>query len=156
MKRLATSRRLAPARDTTLDRVELPGRRDNEALLERLEAVAVSAARAGGLDDDAAHFLGVAIREAAINGMIHGCPDANCSATVQVCLSPDGVLAVTVADQGPGFDPAAIPDPLAPENAARGSGRGLFLMKRFADRVSFTFPRRGGAVVRLEKALRRA
>jgi serine/threonine-protein kinase RsbW len=98
----------------------------------------------------------VAIREAAINGMIHGCPDANCSATVQVCLSPDGVLAVTVADQGPGFDPAAIPDPLAPENAARGSGRGLFLMKRFADRVSFTFPRRGGAVVRLEKALRRA
>jgi len=59
-----------------------------------------------------------------------------------------------VRDQGPGFDPEQVPDPLAEENLARGGGRGLFYMRRFTDRVSFVFPRRGGSVVRLVKKTR--
>jgi serine/threonine-protein kinase RsbW len=60
-----------------------------------------------------------------------------------------------VRDRGPGFDPAIVPDPLAEENVGRGTGRGLFFMRRFADRVLFSFPRKGGVVVRLEKDLKR-
>ena len=37
----------------------------------------------------------------------------------------------------PGLDPSAIPDPLAPENLLRGSGRGIFLIRSFMDEVHF-------------------
>jgi serine/threonine-protein kinase RsbW len=58
-----------------------------------------------------------------------------------------------VRDRGPGFDPRGVPDPLAPENIARNGGRGIYLMRHFADRVVYSFPRGGGTLVRLEKRL---
>src|SRR5271170_7305988 len=42
-----------------------------------------------------------------------------------------------IADQGVGLDPATLPDPLAPENLLRGSGRGIFLIRSFMDEVHF-------------------
>jgi serine/threonine-protein kinase RsbW len=137
-------------------RFELGGDASDEVVIEAIEQAAVSAAAAGGLDDDEAHFLGVAIREAVVNAVRHGrAKNGGCSASVRVCVSSEGVLVATVKDRGPGFDPCTVPDPLAATNLARGSGRGLFFMRRFADRVFFSFPRKGGAVVRLEKDLKR-
>jgi serine/threonine-protein kinase RsbW len=121
-----------------------------ESTLERLEAFAVGLARLGGLDPDGAHFLGVALREAVINALRHG----RGAAWVALRLARRGVLVMTVRDRGPGFDPSRLPDPLAPENLVKGCGRGIFYMRRFTDRVSFFFPRQGGAVVRLEKRVR--
>jgi hypothetical protein len=46
-----------------------------------------------------------------------------------------------------------VADPCLPENVAKGSGRGIFYMRRFTDRVSFGFPKDGGVVVRLGKRL---
>jgi serine/threonine-protein kinase RsbW len=46
-------------------------------------------------------------------------------------------LIVRIADQGPGLDPSNLPDPLAPENILRGSGRGIFLIRAFMDEVHF-------------------
>jgi serine/threonine-protein kinase RsbW len=155
MKRTAPPRRIAPLEPRLLESVELGAHQDNGALLEHLEEVAVAAARERGLSEEDAHYLGVAIREAATNGIVHGCRRAGASVLVRVGLSCEGALFATVTDQGPGFDPAAVPDPLVPRNAERGSGRGLFFMRRFADRVSFSFPRCGGAVVRIEKDLPR-
>ena len=45
--------------------------------------------------------------------------------------------AISVRDEGPGFDPASLPDPTDPENMARASGRGLFLIRTFVDEVGF-------------------
>jgi len=42
-----------------------------------------------------------------------------------------------ICDQGPGFDPAKLPDPTDPENIEKVSGRGLLLMRTFMDEVSF-------------------
>src|SRR5437868_1825243 len=42
-----------------------------------------------------------------------------------------------IRDQGPGFDPAKLPDPTDPENIEKVSGRGLLLMRTFMDEVSF-------------------
>ena len=129
---------------------------DNEPAIDAIEKVAMEAATRGGLHDDEALFLGVAIREAIVNALRHGrAKNGGCSASVQVYVSPRGALVATVRDRGPGFDPSAVPDPLADENVGRGSGRGLLIMRRFADRVLFSFPRKGGAVVRLEKDLKR-
>jgi serine/threonine-protein kinase RsbW len=121
-----------------------------ESTLQRIEALAVRLARLGGLDPDGAHFLGVALREAIVNALRHG----RGAAWVALRLARKGVLVMTVRDRGPGFDPSRLPDPLAPENLVKGCGRGIFYMRRFTDRVSFSFPRQGGAVVRLEKRVR--
>jgi serine/threonine-protein kinase RsbW len=130
---------------------------DHEPAIDAIERVATEAATRGGLHDDEAHFLGVAIREAIVNALRHGrAKNGGASASVQVCVSARGALVATVRDRGPGFDPSAVPDPLADENVGRGSGRGLLIMRRCADRVFFSFPRKGGAVVRLEKDLKRS
>jgi serine/threonine-protein kinase RsbW len=47
-------------------------------------------------------------------------------------------LIVSVEDEGPGFNPGAIPDPTKPENLEEISGRGVFLMSKLADNISFS------------------
>jgi serine/threonine-protein kinase RsbW len=42
-----------------------------------------------------------------------------------------------IADQGRDIDPETLPDPLAPENLLRGTGRGIFLIRSFMDEVHF-------------------
>jgi anti-sigma regulatory factor (Ser/Thr protein kinase) len=46
-------------------------------------------------------------------------------------------VSVTIRDEGPGFDPACLPDPTEPENLEKCSGRGLLLMKTFMDEIRF-------------------
>src|ERR1700722_9656826 len=50
---------------------------------------------------------------------------------VRYCIRVDHFL-LEVEDQGPGFDPARVPDATAPENLARPCGRGLLLMRHYA------------------------
>ena len=64
-----------------------------------------------------------------------------------------GSLLFEVWDVGEGFDPKELPDPLQPKNMWKGSGRGVFYMKKFTDDVRFKFPTGGGTVVELEKKL---
>ena len=42
-----------------------------------------------------------------------------------------------VRDEGPGFDPAALPDPTDPANLDKVTGRGILLMRAFMDHVDF-------------------
>jgi serine/threonine-protein kinase RsbW len=130
---------------------------DTPALPRWLDAVETSARRMacqGGLDEDACHYLAVAVREALVNAVRHGRRTGE-PAQVDVSLErrADGRLLVVVRDRGPGFDPRGVPDPLAPENIVRNGGRGIYLMRHFADRVVYSFPRGGGTLVRLEKRL---
>jgi anti-sigma regulatory factor (Ser/Thr protein kinase) len=50
------------------------------------------------------------------------------------------VARYTVRDEGRGFDPCRVPDPLRPENLEKASGRGLLLMRTFMDEVRFNGP----------------
>jgi serine/threonine-protein kinase RsbW len=130
---------------------------EEPALTRWLEAAEADVVRCGserGLDGDSAHFLGVALREAVVNALRHGGGPAGVSVRMKVL--PGSALVLTVRDHGRGFDPGRVPDCTAPENLDRGCGRGLFFIRRFTDRVSFLFPRRGGAVIRLEKRLPRS
>ncbi len=128
---------------------------DGEAALDHIEDLAVCMGSAGGLDDEQALAVGVALREAVVNALHHGRSPDGAPARIALHLTPDGLF-ITVRDRGPGFDPDEVPDPCAAENLARGGGRGIFFMRRFTDRVSCVFPRNGGSVVRLVKRTRRA
>jgi serine/threonine-protein kinase RsbW len=79
----------------------------------------------------------MAVREAAVNAVLHGNaydPTKRISATFEATPAD---LIIRIADQGPGVDPNTLPDPLAPENILRGSGRGIFLIRAFMDEVNF-------------------
>ncbi|MCX6553182.1 MAG: ATP-binding protein, partial [Acidobacteria bacterium] len=60
-------------------------------------------------------------------------------------------LTISVRDQGEGFDPDALPDPLAPENLLKSSGRGIFFMRSFMDDVRLSRVPDGGMEVCLVK-----
>jgi serine/threonine-protein kinase RsbW len=126
---------------------------DGEAALDHIEDLAVCMGRAGGLDQDGAVFVGVALREAVVNAFRHGRSPDGAPTRIGLHLTPDN-LVITVRDRGPGFDPASVPDPRDGNNVEKGCGRGLYYMRCFTDRVSFVFPRRGGSVVRLAKRMR--
>jgi serine/threonine-protein kinase RsbW len=124
-----------------------------EAALDHVEDLAVCMGRAGGMDREGAVFVGVALREAVVNAFRHGRSSEGARTRIALHLTPEH-LVITVRDRGPGFDPARVPDPCAEENLERGSGRGLYYMRCFTDRLSFVFPRRGGSIVRLLKKTR--
>jgi serine/threonine-protein kinase RsbW len=62
-------------------------------------------------------------------------------------------LVIVVRDQGDGFDPGEIADPLAPENLLKSSGRGIFFMRSFMDDVQLVRLPEGGMEVRMVKRL---
>ena len=56
--------------------------------------------------------------------------------TVTSRVSPEQ-LAYVISDEGPGFNPSALPDPEDPEQMLRAHGRGLLLIRSFMDDVVF-------------------
>lgn len=73
----------------------------------------------------------LALEEALVNAVKHGNGgDPSKEARLRYHVGAEIVL-LEVEDDGAGFDPALVPDPLAPENLERPSGRGLFLIRRY-------------------------
>jgi serine/threonine-protein kinase RsbW len=82
----------------------------------------------------------LALQEAATNAFRHGNrSDPGKHVRVSFLVKPEEVL-VCVEDQGKGFDPEIVPDPLADEYADRPGGRGLFLMRAYTTWVTFDPP----------------
>jgi len=82
----------------------------------------------------------LALEEALVNAMKHG-NQADRKKLVHVTyrVTP-GRFEVEIRDEGPGFDPADVPDPLDCENLERPCGRGLLLMRHYMTHVTFHPP----------------
>lgn len=79
----------------------------------------------------------VGLTEALSNAMLYGNGhDPSKRVRVEVSLTR-GRIEACVTDQGSGFNPASVPDPTAPENLVKCGGRGLFLMRKLLDEVSY-------------------
>ena len=79
----------------------------------------------------------VATMEAVNNAIVHGNKtDKNKNVDVSFDYST-GDFMVTVKDEGSGFNPSKVPDPTAPENIESLNGRGVFLMMKLSDDISF-------------------
>jgi serine/threonine-protein kinase RsbW len=101
-----------------------------EATAERMSAEA-------GLDEDECFHVAMAAREATVNAVLHG-NEYDPAKRVTASFENTGTaLVITVSDEGKGLDPKSLPDPLAPENLLRGTGRGIFLIRSFMDEVHF-------------------
>lgn len=79
----------------------------------------------------------LALEEAIVNAIKHGHRgDSSKQVRVRYCLTP-GCLLAEVEDEGPGFRPEDVPDPLTPENLERDCGRGLLLMRNYMTWVRY-------------------
>jgi serine/threonine-protein kinase RsbW len=108
------------------------------ASVNKAEQTASEVAAKSGFDEDECGRIAMAVREAAVNAVLHGNRyDPAKRLTISFETTPDA-LTVAVRDEGSGLDPAALPDPLAPENLLKQSGRGIFLIRAFMDEVRFS------------------
>ena len=105
------------------------------ASVDHAEEIAVGVAQRAGFEEDDLLKIGMAVRESVVNAVVHGNRyNANKKVSFSVVKNPQR-LTVRVADEGEGFDYEDVPDPLAPENLMRSSGRGIFLIRSFMDEL---------------------
>ena len=105
--------------------------------VNKVEETAEQMAKKAGIDEDEIFRVAMAVREAAVNAVLHGNsydPEKRITASFE---NTGESLVIRITDQGKGLDPDTLPDPLAPENLLRGSGRGIFLIRSFMDEVHF-------------------
>ena len=135
-------------------RLQIPS---NFELLDVVQVASDRLAVLAGLDEDAIHWIGVAVRESVINAIKHGNrEDQKKLVTIEFSIAPvtqPTEFVVRVLDQGEGFDPQEVADPLAPENILKSSGRGIFFMRNFMDDVVLRRASEGGMEVRMVKKL---
>ena len=122
--------------------------------IELAQAALDHVCRHRGVPSEDSHWIGIALREAVANAIKHGNRlDASKRVLVSF-LGGDGELRIVVGDEGEGFDPLHLADPLAPENQLKTSGRGIFYIKTFMDDVTFSRAEGGGTLLTMRKSLK--
>ena len=124
-------------------------------MLDFVQVVCEETGQLVGLEEDSLHWVSVAVRESVINAIKHGNREVEEKlVTVEFTLTPATAptqLQIRVVDQGEGFDPVEVADPLAPENLLKSSGRGIFFMRNFMDDLRLQRGPHGGMEVVMVK-----
>jgi serine/threonine-protein kinase RsbW len=107
--------------------------------------------RERGVPEDTIANLAIAVTELVNNAIKHGNKLQRSKLVTVVIICDSEKVEVTVSDQGNGFDPRDIPNPLADENLMKEIGRGIFIVKSLIDEVRFQFPPEGGTRVTVTK-----
>lgn len=111
-------------------------RHDRAAIVSLGEKI-VEAARQAGFSEASCFAVRLAFEEALVNAFRHGHKDLadDVPAEVSYRITPERIE-ISIEDAGPGFDPSQVPDPTAPENITKTSGRGLLLIRSYMTEVS--------------------
>jgi serine/threonine-protein kinase RsbW len=115
-------------------KIQIPAISDN---IRMIESFIDNSKERFDLNEDLYGNIMIAVTEAVNNAIKHG-NRSNAEKNVTLTLNlTNSEIKFKIEDQGPGFDYHNLPDPTAPENLEKTSGRGIFLMKHLADEVSF-------------------
>jgi serine/threonine-protein kinase RsbW len=129
-----------------------------DSTLETVDHAEEKAARIAtelGFEEDEVMQISMAVREGAVNAVLHGNAYAPDKKVILAFERTSEDLVITIRDQGKGIDLKGIPNPLATENLLKTSGRGIFLMRSFMDAVEIR-PSQTGTEVKLIKHVRGA
>lgn len=108
--------------------------------------------RGFGATESVVADIAISVSELVNNAIFHGNKSSgDKEVTVRILRSGDSVT-ITVTDQGSGFDPTDIPDPLADENLLEEVGRGLFIVRSLMDKVDVQ-PTPSGTTIAITKAI---
>ena len=119
---------------------------DPDNLVE-VEEFITEVANEFNLDEDIKNNLSLSLSEAASNAMVHGNKlDPKKYVDIKITVSDDKIK-VVIKDEGNGFDPSSVPDPTAPENLLKDSGRGIHIMKTFLENMRYNFTDSGTEVI---------
>jgi serine/threonine-protein kinase RsbW len=119
---------------TIIEQVKLPS---NLASLVEVENLIDKVCASLGVQEDAYGNVLIAVTEAVNNAIQHG-NESNSNLFVDVTVGDKELeFCFRIKDEGIGFDFNSLPDPTAPENLLKESGRGIFLMRNLADEVEF-------------------
>lgn len=133
-----TSNRVSYTLDSTL------------ASVNNAEETASRIASTAGFEEDEVTRIAMAVREATVNAVLHGnAYDEAKKVTIAFEKTPQS-LVIVITDQGKGIDLKSIPDPLAPENLLKTSGRGIFIIRSFMDEVQIN-PSQAGTEIKMIK-----
>jgi serine/threonine-protein kinase RsbW len=120
-------------------------------VLDFVAIVSDHVSRSVGFDEDARHWVGLALRESVINAIKHGNKNDAAKHVVVEFAKERSALILRVRDQGKGFDPSVLSNPLASENLLSPSGRGIFLIRSFMDDVRIERVPEGGMEISMTK-----
>ncbi len=124
--------------------IKIPSKIEN---LRKVEKIIDDISGEFKIGEDVYGNILIASLEATNNAIMHGNGlDESKEVTIEIKMKGK-TLSIKVDDEGNGFDYEDIPDPTAPENIENVNGRGIFLMEKLSDNISFS---RNGATVELE------
>jgi len=118
-----------------------------------INAVAEEVAQQMSFDEEARNAITISVVEAGTNAIQHGNREDSTKPTVVRFRQEAGQLVILIRDEGKGFDPGHLADPLAAENLFAESGRGVYILRSFMDEVDFDFHDGRGTECRLVKYL---
>ncbi len=99
------------------------------------------------LDDTKRYEITLAISEAVTNAIRHGNGEDPDTFVVIILEAEGNEVAITISDEGRGFDPDSLPDPTKGERLLTPNGRGVFLLRSLADDVHYEFSSNGTTVI---------
>jgi serine/threonine-protein kinase RsbW len=109
--------------------------------------------RAQNISEDIIANIAIAVTELVNNAIKHGNKLQDDKFVTMAVGMKGNEVTVSVTDQGEGFNPENVPDPLSQENLLKEIGRGIFIVKSMMDSVEFEFPPDGGTRVKVSKTL---
>lgn len=119
--------------------------------LEKIEAISEKIAGDIGMDESSSDDLSIAVTELVNNAIHHGNKDDK-SKKVTVTFSPGKKqIKVSIRDEGNGFIPEKVKDPVAPENLLAESGRGIYLVRALMDDLKINITGSGSEIVIIKK-----
>ena len=121
-------------------RLIVPSRIESLAVIN---AVAEEVADQMDFDEEARNAITISVVEAGTNAIQHGNGGDSTKPTEVLFRQENGALVILIRDEGKGFDPKELGDPLAQENLFAENGRGVYILNSFMDEVDFSFRDQG-------------
>lgn len=118
----------------------------DQEFLSDIDSFVEGTLRGLGIAESVVADIAISVSELVNNAIVHGNKFAREKKVTVKLAHGNGSLTVSVTDQGTGFDPGHVPDPLAQENLLKEVGRGIFIVRQLMDKVEITASPRGTTI----------
>lgn len=124
----------------------------DQEFLSDVDAFLEASLRGFGVDESVIADIAISVSELVNNAMLHGNKSSPDKWVTVRMARENGSVKISITDQGGGFDPGNVDDPLAEENLLKEVGRGIFIVKSLMDSVEITGDSSGTTVI-IKKAI---